>query len=39
MKGIENGAERTAEIVRGLRTFSRLDESVIKVVNIHEGLL
>jgi two-component system NtrC family sensor kinase len=38
MKGIENGAERTAEIVRGLRTFSRLDESVIKVVDIHEGI-
>jgi signal transduction histidine kinase len=38
MKGIENGAERTAEIVRGLRTFSRLDESVIKTANIHEGV-
>jgi signal transduction histidine kinase len=38
MKGIENGAERTAEIVRGLRTFSRLDESVVKVVNVHEGI-
>jgi len=38
MTGIENGAERTAEIVRGLRTFSRLDESVIKTVNIHEGI-
>lgn len=38
MKGIENGAERTAEIVRGLRTFSRLDESLIKTVDIHEGI-
>lgn len=38
MKGIEEGAERTAEIVRGLRTFSRLDESEVKTVNIHEGL-
>ena len=38
MKGIEEGAERTAEIVRGLRTFSRLDESEMKVVNIHEGI-
>lgn len=38
MTGIENGAERTAEIVRGLRNFSRLDESVIKTVNIHEGI-
>ncbi len=38
MMGIEEGAERTAEIVRGLRTFSRLDESQIKVANIHDGL-
>ncbi len=38
MKGIEEGAERTAEIVRGLRTFSRLDEGELKVVNIHEGI-
>ena len=29
---------RTAEIVRGLRTFSRLDESIIKTVDIHEGI-
>ncbi|MDB5230573.1 MAG: hypothetical protein JWN76_1378 [Chitinophagaceae bacterium] len=38
IKGIEEGAERTAEIVRGLRTFSRLDESDIKVANFHDGL-
>ncbi|HVX50400.1 MAG TPA: 7TM diverse intracellular signaling domain-containing protein [Chitinophagaceae bacterium] len=38
IKGIEDGAERTAEIVRGLRTFSRLDESELKVVNVHDGL-
>ncbi len=38
IKGIEDGAERTAEIVRGLRTFSRLDESELKTVNIHEGI-
>jgi len=37
IKGIEDGAERTAEIVRGLRTFSRLDESELKVANIHDG--
>ncbi len=36
--GIREGAERTAEIVQGLRTFSRLDESEIKVVNLHEGI-
>lgn len=39
VKGIEEGAERTAEIVRGLRTFSRLDEAALKKVNIHEGIL
>lgn len=37
--GIEEGAERTAEIVRGLRTFSRIDEAALKLVNIHDGLL
>ncbi len=36
--GIEEGAERTAEIVRGLRNFSRLDESEIKEVNIYDNL-
>lgn len=38
IKGIEDGAIRTAEIVRGLRTFSRLDESDVKAVDLHEGL-
>lgn len=38
IKGIQDGAERTAEIVLGLRNFSRLDEAMIKTVNIHEGL-
>lgn len=38
VKGIREGAERTAEIVMGLRNFSRLDESEVKTVNIHEGL-
>jgi two-component system, NtrC family, sensor kinase len=37
--GIEEGAERTAEIVRGLRTFSRIDEASLKTVNIHDGIL
>ncbi len=36
--GIEEGAERTAEIVRSLRNFSRLDESEIKTANVHEGI-
>jgi signal transduction histidine kinase len=38
IRGIEDGAERTAEIVRGLRTFSRLDEGEVKYVDLHEGL-
>lgn len=38
VKGIREGAERTAEIVTGLRNFSRLDESEVKTVNIHEGI-
>ena len=37
--GIEDGAERTAEIVRGLRTFSRIDEAELKTVDVHDGLL
>ncbi len=37
--GIEEGAERTAEIVQGLRTFSRLDEAELKTADVHEGLL
>jgi|GEM_PF-1038353 len=35
---IREGAERTAEIVRGLRVFSRLDEDELKTANIHEGI-
>ena len=35
---IDDGAKRTAEIVAGLKNFSRLDESDIKTVNINEGI-
>ena len=35
---IRNGTERTTQIVNGLRTFSRLDEDVLKFADIHEGL-
>ena len=38
IKSVSNGAERTTEIVKGLRTFSRLDENEIKPANLHEGL-
>ncbi|MEG4816801.1 response regulator [Microcoleus sp. K5-D4] len=32
------GADRIGEIVQSLRNFSRLDESELKAVDIHEGL-
>ncbi|MBN2523587.1 MAG: GHKL domain-containing protein [Bacteroidales bacterium] len=35
---IKNGVNRTTEIVKGLRTFSRLDEDVLKTTDIHEGI-
>lgn len=35
---MQNGAERIRTIVLALRIFSRLDESDIKKVDIHEGL-
>lgn len=38
IKGIEEGAGRTAEIIRGLRNFSRLDEGGLKEVDIHSGI-
>lgn len=38
IKGIDEGASRTAEIVKGLRIFSRLDEDDLKKANINEGL-
>ncbi len=38
MENIRIGAERTADIVQGLRTFSRLDESMKKAVDLHENL-
>ncbi len=38
LKGIEEGSKRTAEIVKGLRTFSRLDEEKMMRANINEGI-
>ena len=35
---IENGTERVTTIVRRLRSFARLDEAVVKTVDIHEGI-
>ncbi|MEM9933558.1 MAG: two-component regulator propeller domain-containing protein [Bacteroidota bacterium] len=38
LQGIEEGANRTSTIVKGLRNFSRLDEEEIKNASVHEGL-
>lgn len=38
LNGIEEGANRTKEIVLGLRTFSRMDEDDFKDADIHQGL-
>ncbi|CAM2968577.1 signal transduction histidine kinase [Legionella steigerwaltii] len=38
LNGIEEGARRTANIVKDLRTFSRLDEGTLKRINIHESI-
>ena len=38
MKSIKVGAERIQKIVLSLRTFSRMDESDKKAVDIHEGI-
>jgi signal transduction histidine kinase len=36
--GIEEGANRTKDIVLGLRTFSRMDEEEFKFINVNENL-
>ena len=38
LKSIETGADRIREIVLSLRNFSRLEESALKRVDIHEGI-
>jgi len=38
LTSMKNGAERIRDIVISLRNFSRLDESAIKEVDIHEGI-
>ncbi|MEG4118070.1 PAS domain S-box protein [Microcoleus sp. N9_B4] len=38
LSSMQVGATRIRDIVRSLRNFSRLDESDMKKVNIHEGL-
>lgn len=38
LKGITEGSERTAEIVKGLRIFARVDEDDLKTTNIHDNI-
>ena len=38
LKGIEEGALRSSQIVKGLRSFSRLDEEKCQLYDIHEGI-
>jgi len=38
LNSIKVGAERIKEIVKSLRTFSRLDEAEVKEVDIHENI-
>lgn len=38
LKGIDEGANRTVEIVKSLKTFSRLDENDLKMADINECL-
>jgi two-component system NtrC family sensor kinase len=38
LKSMESGAARTSEIVRGLRSFSRLDEDDLKLADVNEGI-
>lgn len=38
LQSIRGGTERIREIVKSLRNFSRLDESELKEVDIHEGI-
>jgi signal transduction histidine kinase len=38
MRSMQNGAERIQSIILALRIFSRLDESDIKPVDLHDGL-
>lgn len=38
LAGITEGAKRTAEIIRSLKSFSRVDETDIKPVDLNEGI-
>jgi signal transduction histidine kinase len=38
IKGIDDGAYRTGEIIKGLRNFSRLDEAEMKKADLADGI-
>ena len=38
LEGIEEGAIRSSQIIKGLRSFSRLDQEKCQSYNIHEGI-
>jgi PAS domain S-box-containing protein len=38
IKSMKNGASRIRDIVKSLRTFSRLDEAEVKAVDLHENI-
>jgi two-component system NtrC family sensor kinase len=38
LNGIEEGAHRSSEIIKGLRSFSRLDDEMCQFYDIHEGI-
>ncbi|MEO0532733.1 MAG: PAS domain S-box protein [Cyanobacteria bacterium P01_A01_bin.123] len=38
LKSMNVGAQRIQDIVRSLRTFSRMDEAEVKAVDLHEGI-
>jgi two-component system NtrC family sensor kinase len=39
LAGIEEGANRTTEIVQSLRTFSRMDDLILKPANVNTAIL
>ena len=38
LEGIEEGATRSSKIIKGLRSFSRLDKEEFQLYDIHEGI-
>ncbi len=38
LEGISEGANRSSDIVKGLRSFSRLDDDKFKYADLHDGL-